>query len=100
MFEKDKNKYVWTTFALRKEQDRLIIKWLDSQANKSEAIRKALAKEMVARDGPDLQVEMLEILRELQTRQFTIAASTNGSMPKVEEAETAEMAEHLNSLFE
>ena len=88
----------YITFSLHNEQDYMLIGWLKEQSNRSEIIRKALAK--IMRDSQNELSEILEIVRELQSREFTIVS--NGSAlqttKQVEETESQDITDSLGNL--
>ncbi len=89
------NDYFYTSFALHKERDKELIDWLNEQPNKTSSLRNVIAGAM--RNNQNEHAEMLEILRDLQSKQFVIAP-TNGSVQKVEESEPQDISESLGSL--
>ncbi len=94
-----RNDRTYITFSLHGEQDCMLIKWLKEQSNRSETIRKALAEAM--RNSQSELSEILEIVRELQSREFTIVS--NGSVPQltkqVEETELQHRTDALDNLW-
>jgi len=94
-----RNDRTYITFSLHNEQDYMLIEWLKEQSNRSETIRKALAEAM--RNSQSELSEILEIVRELQSREFTIAS--NGSVSQVtkqvEETELQHRTDALNNLW-
>ncbi len=92
------NEYVYVSFALHKERDHRLINWLGKQSNKTDIIRRALAEAM--QDNQNELSEILEIVRELQSREFTIVS--NGSAlqttKQVEETESQDITDSLGNL--
>ena len=92
------NDRTYITFSLHNEQDYMLISWLKEQSNRSEIIRKALAK--IMRNSQNELSEILEIVRELQSREFTIVS--NGSAlqttKQVEETESQDITDSLGNL--
>ena len=92
------NDRTYITFSLHNEQDYMLIGWLKEQSNRSETIRNALAEAM--RDSQNELSEILEIVRELQSREFTIVS--NGSAlqttKQVEETESQDITDSLGNL--
>ncbi len=92
---------VTISFILYRENDQELIDWLGNQPNKSRAIReiltKALAKTTTVRE--EQYTRILDILEELQSRQFTVSNGNSQQVTKeVEETEPQYITDILGSL--
>ncbi len=97
------NKKVTISFILYKENDQELIDWLNSQPNKSKAIReiltRSLAETIITQE--EQYTRILDILEELQSREFTVVS--NGNSPQVteqvEETESPDISDSLDNLW-
>lgn len=97
-----RNKYVNISFVLHKEQDQELIDWLNSQPNKSNAIRQVLTEALIRTTATQEEqyARILDILERLQSRPVSIIS--NGDVPQVtevEETEPQDMSDSLDNLW-